>query len=970
MSSLLLLLFSFLSVASSTRSSELEILLTLANTLHSSALPNPFSTWDPSSHHCDFNGVSCNPSSSVTQIDLSGLSLSGTLNFTSLCSLPSLETLALGFNSLSGSIPADLDRCSKLQYLDLGNNGFSGSFPDIPSLGELRYLYVNKSGLTGGFPWSSLLNMKKLVVLSVGDNGFDESLFPEEVLEFMDLNWLYLSNCRIQGMIPPGIGKLSKLINLELSMNNITGEIPKEIGNLVNLWQLELYKNGLTGKFPTGMRNLTKLENFDASLNYLEGDLSELKYLTNLVSLQLYMNDFSGEIPAEFGSFQKLVNLSLYTNRLTGPLPEMLGSWAEFDFVDVSENFLTGTIPAYMCKRGKMTKLLVLQNKLSGEIPVTYSNCTTLTRFRVSNNSLSGVVPPGIWGLPNVNIIDLETNQLEGGVTSDIQNAKSLDQLFIANNKFSGELPVEISKAKSLVAIDVSNNGFSGMLPQSIGELKQLSSLHLENNIFSGSIPESLGSCDSVSDVNMANNSLSGEMPPSLGSLPVLNSLNLSNNRLSGPIPSALSSLSLSLLDLSNNRLSGQIPVSLSIQAYNGSFSGNPRLCSYTISSFQRCSSQPGMSKDAHKLIVCFVLLAMLLCICIGLYVCLNKRERNRERSLKENSWDMKSFRALSFTLDEILDSIKPENLIGSGGSGNVYRVVLDNGKELAVKHIRNAADCDGLKKTQSTTPILGTRGKRSREFDSEIETLSSIRHVNVVKLYCSITSDNSSLLVYEYMPNGSLWDKLHSSRKMELDWETRYEVAVEVAKGLEYLHHGCERPVLHRDVKSSNILLDEHFKPRIADFGLAKILQDSSGKDSTHIIAGTHGYIAPEYGYTNKVTEKGDVYSYGVILMELVTGKRAIEAEFGESKDIVSWVLSMLETREKILSLVDSRIPEAYKEDAVKVLRVAILCTATLPNLRPTMRCVVQMLEDVVPCKLLRIVIEKEGDGKTEAGN
>ncbi|KAI4388670.1 hypothetical protein MLD38_000978 [Melastoma candidum] len=902
-SRIVLLLLSFLSVASSSRGNgELEILLTLAENLHSSALPNPFSTWTPSSSSspCDFDGVACNPSGSVTRIDLSGRSLSGTLNFTSLCSLPSLEMLALSFNSLSGSVPADLDRCSKLRYLDLGNNDFSGSFPDIPSLGELQYLYVNKSGFTGGFPWGSLVNMKKLVILSVGDNNFDDSPFPEEVLELMDLNWLYLSNCSIQGMIPPGVGKLTKLANLELSMNSITGEIPKEMGNLVNLWQLELYKNGLTGKFPAGMRNLTKLENFDASLNYLEGDLSELKYLTNLVSLQLYMNDFSGEIPAEFGSFQKLVNLSLYANRLTGPLPEMLGSWAEFDFIDVSENFLTGTIPPYMCQRGKMTELLVLQNKLSGNIPATYSNCTTLTRFRVSNNSLTGVVPPGIWGLPNVNIIDLDSNQLDGGVTPDIQNAKSLDQLFIANNKFSGELPVEISKARSLVAVDLSNNGFSGRLPQSIGELKQLSSLHLENNMFSGSIPESLGSCDSVSAVNMANNSLSGEMPPSLGSLPVLNSLNLSNNRLSGPIPSSLSSLRLSLLDLSNNRLTGQIPVSLSIQAYNGSFSGNPGLCSYTISSFQRCSFHLGMSKDMRKLIVCFVLLAVLLGISIGLYVCLNRRERAHERSLKEESWDMKSFQVLSFTEDEILDSIKPENLIGRGGSGNVYRVVLDNGKELAVKHIRNAADCYGQKKTQSTAPILGTRAKRSREFDSEAETLSSIRHVNVVKLYCSITSDDSSLLVYEYLPNGSLWDRLHTSRKMELDWETRYEVAVEAAKGLEYLHHGCERPVLHRDVKSSNILLDQHFKPRIADFGLAKILQNSGGKDSTHIIAGTHGYIAPEYGYTNKVNEKSDVYSFGVVLMELVTGKRPIEAEFGESKDIVSWISSMLETKNK----------------------------------------------------------------------
>ncbi|KAI4321094.1 hypothetical protein MLD38_034515 [Melastoma candidum] len=960
----LFLVLSLLNVAASTGNGELEILLSLPQTIQSSATPNPFSSWIPTASPCDFVGIKCDKNGSVTELDLSRQWLAGMVNFSLVCALPSLERLALGFNSLGGAVSANLGRCSKLWYLDLGNNRFSGSFPEVPSLVALQYLYLNKSGLSGAFPWGSLRSMPNLVALSVGDNRFEPSPFPLEVLDLLDLNWLYLSNCSIQGRIPPGIGRLTKLVNLELSANNITGEIPNEIGNLTSLWQLELYRNSLTGKFPPGMRNLTKLENFDASRNNLQGDLSELSYLTNLVTLQLFLNNFSGGIPPEFGNFRKLVNLSLYTNQLTGPLPEMLGSWTEFIYIDVSENSLTGRIPPNMCKKGKMKELLVLQNNLSGEIPATYANCSTLTRFRVSKNLLIGAVPRGLWGLPNVNIIDLEKNQLEGGVTSDIQNAKSLGQLFIANNKFSGDLPEEISKAESLAAIDVSNNGFTGRLPQSIGELKKLSSLHVENNMFLGLIPESLGSCNSISDVNMANNSLSGGIPASLGSLPVLNSLNLSDNMISGSIPVSLSSLRLSLLDLSNNRLTGQIPQSLSIQAYNGSFAGNPGLCSYTISSFRQCSSHPGMSKGIRTLLVCFSLLAVLLCICLGFCSYQNKREKKCERSLKEDSWDVKSFRVLSFTEDEILESIKPENLIGRGASGNVYRVVLVNGKELAVKHIWNT-NCNNQKKARATTPILGACEKRSWEFDAEVETLSSIRHVNVVKLYCSITSDDSSLLVYEYLPNGSLWDRLHTSRKIDLDWETRYHIAVGAAKGLEYLHHGYEKPVLHRDVKSSNILLDEFMKPRIADFGLAKILIVNGGKDSTHVIAGTHGYIAPEYGYTYKVNEKSDVYSFGVVLMELVTGKRPIEAEFGDNKDIVNWVSSKLKTRESVLSMVDSRIPEVFKDDAIKVLTVAIRCTATLPNLRPAMRSVVHMLEEAEPCKLVRIIIEKDENGR-----
>lgn len=256
-------------------------------------------------------------------------------------------------------------------------------------------------------------------------------------------------------------------------------------------------------------------------------------------------------------------------------------------------------------------------------------------------------------------------------------------------------------------------------------------------------------------------------------------------------------------------------------------------------------------------------------------------------------------------------------------------------------------------------------KGKgRWPEYDAEVATLSSVRHVNVVKLYCSITSEDSNLLVYEYMPNGSLWDRLHTHQKIEMGWDVRYEIALGAARGLEYLHHGCDRPVIHRDVKSSNILLDEHMKPKISDFGLAKIMQASGGMDSTQIIAGTHGYIAPEYAYTYKVKEKSDIYSFGVVLMELVTGKMPVEAEFGENKDIVHWVCSKMRSKDSEIHLVDSSISKALKEDAAKVLRIAIHCTMKTPALRPSMRMVVQMLEEVEPYSLTNIVINKVDDG------
>ncbi|CAG7900019.1 hypothetical protein HID58_031061 [Brassica napus] len=951
------LVFSLFSIVSS---DDLQTLLNIKSSLLTSN-PGALDSWKLNSNHCSFTGVTCDSTNSVTEINLSHQTLSGTFPFHSLSDLKNLQKLSLGFNSLSGTIPTDMNNCTNLTYLDLGNNFFSGSFPDFSSLSQLQYLYLNNSAFSGVFPWESLRNATKLVVLSLGDNPFNTTQFPEEVVTLRSLSWLYLSNCSITGNIPPAIGDLTELQNLEISDSTLTGEIPPEIVKLTKLRQLEVYNNSLTGKLPLGFGSLTNLTLLDASTNYLEGDLSELRTLINLVSLQLFENRFSGEIPVEFGEFKDLVNLSLYTNNLTGSLPPKLGSLSDFDFIDASENRLTGPIPPDMCKRGTMKALLLLQNNLTGSIPESYGNCLTLESFRVNHNSLEGTVPAGLWGLPKVEIIDLANNNFEGSITADIKNAKTLGALYLGFNKFSDELPEEIGEAEALTKLELNDNRFSGRIPSSIGKLKGLSSLKMQSNGFSGDIPNSIGSCSMLSELGMAQNELSGEIPHTLGSLPTLNALNLSDNKLSGKIPESLSSLKLSLLDLSNNGLSGRVPLSLS--SYTGSFDGNPGLCSTTIKSFNRCTSSSRSHRDTHVFVLCIVFGLLILIASLVLFLYFKKTEKKEKQTLRRESWSIKSFRRMSFTEDDIIGSIKEENLIGRGGSGDVYRVVLGDGKELAVKYIRRSStDTFTQKNFSSTMPILKENEGRSKEFEREVQTLSSIRHLNVVKLYCSITSDDSSLLVYEYLPKGSLWDILHSCEKSNLGWETRYDIALGAGKGLEYLHHGYERPVIHRDVKSSNILLDESFKPRIADFGLAKILQDKNGGlDSTLVVAGTYGYMAPEYGYSSKVNEKCDVYSFGVVLMELVTGRKPIEAEFGESKDIVDWVSNNLNSKESVMEVVDKNIGEMYREDAVKMLRVAILCTARQPGRRPTMRSVVQMIEDAEPCRLMGIVISKE---------
>ncbi|XP_050262268.1 receptor-like protein kinase 7 [Quercus robur] len=929
---LLLLFLSFLSLISFSKSSELNSLLQFKSAVQNPDTNHVFSSWAQANSLCNFTGIACNSNGLVREINLPQQNLHGILPFDAICSLQSLDKLSLASNFLYGTITDDLKNCTSLQHLDMGWNKFSGKVPDLSPLGKLEFLNLNNSGFSGPFPWRSLENLTSLTFLSLGDNFFEPNAFPVEVFKLEKLYWLYLSNCSLTGQIPEGLGNLTQLINLELSCNQFTGEIPADIGKLKNLRQLELYSNSLTGKLPVGFGNLTSLANLDMSRNKLQGTISEVRFLTNLVSLHLYENQFTGEVPEELGEFKNLSNFSVYRNKFTGPLPQKLGSLGDFLYIDVAENFLTGPIPPDMCKNGIMIVLIVLQNRFTGGIPERYANCLSLTRVRLNNNSLSGVVPAGIWGLPNLSIFDLSINQFEGPVASNVGNAKSLAQLFLNNNHFSGELPLAISKASSLVSIKLSSNQFSGQIPETISGLKTLSNIYLDENMFSGYIPDSLGSCVSLSQINLSGNKLSGNIPASLGHLPTLNSLNLSNNELSGQIPTSLSSLTLSHLDLSNNQLIGQIPNFFSIQAFSTSFNGNPGLCSQNLKHFQPCSSGSSTRSQLGTLVSCLIAGAVILLLVLACCLCVKLRHNNLDSPLKPNSWDMKPYHILNFTEKDILDGIKNDNQIGKGGSGNVYRVELTDGKELAVKHIWISD---------------------SGEYEAEVATLSSVRHVNVVKLYCSITSEDSSLLVYEYLPNGSLWDRLHnSSGKMEMGWEVRYEIALGAARGLEYLHHGCDRPVIHRDVKSSNILLDGDWKPRIADFGLAKIVQ-ANGGDWTHAIAGTLGYMAPEYAYTYKVNEKSDVYSFGVVLLELVMGKRPIELEFGENKDIVCWVCSKISNKESVLDLVDSTISEALKEDAIKVMRIAIHCTSKLPSLRPSMRMVVQMLKEAEPCKL-----------------
>ncbi|MBA0824489.1 hypothetical protein Goarm_021159, partial [Gossypium armourianum] len=290
------------------------------------------------------------------------------------------------------------------------------------------------------------------------------------------------------------------------------------------------------------------------------------------------------------------------------------------------------------------------------------------------------------------------------------------------------------------------------------------------------------------------------------------------------------------------------------------------------------------------------------------------------------------AFQRLDFTCDDVLDCLKEDNIIGKGGAGIVYKGSMPSGDHVAVKRL----------------PAMSRGSSHDHGFNAEIQTLGRIRHRHIVRLLGFCSNHETNLLVYEYMPNGSLGEVLHGKKGGHLHWDTRYKIAVEAAKGLCYLHHDCSPLIVHRDVKSNNILLNSDFEAHVADFGLAKFLQDSGTSECMSAIAGSYGYIAPEYAYTLKVDEKSDVYSFGVVLLELVCGRKPV-GEFGDGVDIVQWVRKMTDSnKEGVLKVLDPRLPSVPLHEVMHIFYVAMLCVEEQAVERPTMREVVQILTEL----------------------
>ncbi|XP_057973187.1 receptor protein kinase CLAVATA1 [Malania oleifera] len=930
--------------------------------------------WNPSrspAAHCSFSGVSCDGDFRVVSLNVSFVPLFGSIP-PDIGLLTSLVNLTIVSDNITGELPAEMANLTSLRLLNISNNNFNGGFPRSIAAGmtELEILDVYNNNFSGPLP-VEIRRLKKLKHLQLGGNYFSGEI-PVAYSELQSLEYLGLNGNNLSGRIPASLSQLSNLRELYLGyFNAYEGGIPAELSSLNLLQKLDLAYCNLTGEIPASFGRLKNLDSLFLQINRLSGHLPpELSGLVSLKSLDLSINDFTGEIPESFSELKNITLINLFKNHLKGPLPSFFGDlpnlevlqiWENnFTFelpanlgqngklqkLDVTTNHFTGTIPRDLCKGGKLDTLILMENYFFGPIPEELGECKSLTRVRLTKNFLNGTIPPGLLTLPSLTLLELGDNYISGELPAEISTA-ALGILTVSYNWIAGRIPPAVGNLLSLQSLSLEMNRFSGEIPEELFNLRNLTKVNISANNVTGEIPGSIGNCLSLTSIDFSGNSLSGAIPKAIDKLKILSTLNLSRNQLIGEIPSEIRTMaSLTTLDLSVNNLAGRIPTGGQFLVFNdSSFAGNPNLCSPRRTSCPSAQGQVENLKRNHtasfntsKLLAVVIIFTI---VSVALPVAYIIRKKKLKKS---KSWKLTVFHRLEFKAEDVLECLKEENVVGKGGSGIVYRGSMPDGVEVAIKVVRGAA---GRGSGRS-----GRSGWSDGGFTAEIQTLGRIRHRNIVRLLGYVTNGETNLLLYEYMPNGSLGEILHGAKGAHLRWETRLRIAVEAAKGLCYLHHDCSPLIIHRDVKCNNILLDSDLQAHVADFGLAKFLQESGAAEIMSSVAGSYGYIAPEYAFTLRVDEKSDVYSFGVVLLELITGRKPVGG-FGDGVDMVRWIRKLTseemsgpsDAAAVVEAIVDPRLSGYPVAAVVNVFKMAMRCVEEESSARPTMREVIRIL-------------------------
>ncbi|KAL0556037.1 hypothetical protein IC582_004542 [Cucumis melo] len=947
-----------------------------------------FISWNESVHFCKWVGVKCSPQQRVAELNLPSYQFVGELS-PSIGNLSFLTTLNLQNNSFGGEIPQEIGSLSKLQILALGYNYFVGEIPiTISNCSELHYIGFLRNNLTG--------------------------LLPKEIGLLTKLEELELSSNKLFGEIPESLGNLSSLWGFWATLNNFHGSIPTSFGQLKNLTVLSIGANNLIGSIPSSIYNLSSIRTFSLPFNQLEGSLpADLGLLfPDLQILRIHTNEFSGSIPFTLSNATKLVVFSISKNRFTGKVPSLanmrdleelgvfvnnlgfrdvddlnflssLVNCSNLSSVVISDNNFGGMLPEYISNFSSKLRIIgfgrnyirgtiptdignligleglgLERNQLTGLIPSSLGKLKKLGDLFLNMNKLSGEIPQSFGNLSALGRCNLRLNNLTGAIPSNVGENQNLLMLALSQNHLTGTIPKKLMSISSLsIGLDLSENFLTGSIPFEVGKLINLGYLHMSDNMLTGAIPSTLSGCTSVVDLNLGGNFLQGPIPQSLSSLKGIEKLDLSRNNLSGQIPSYFQDFNfLNFLNLSFNNLEGEVPTQgVFKNATAFSIIGNKKLCGGMHElNLSRCSFQsPTKQKPTMTVKIIISVVGGLVGSVLVSFVVLFLWSMKRKNKLDPNPLPSVSCLVVSYNdLLKATNEFSPNNLIGVGGYGSVYKGTLSQDESVVAIKVFNIH-----------------HRRASKSFLAECEALRNLRHRNLVKILSACSGFNFQgndflALVYDFMVNGNLenWLHLDGSLNQEegqrrLNIKQRLNIAIDVVSALDYLHNGSHIPIVHCDLKPSNVLLDANMTAHLGDFGLAKImaetsLQNRSTETESIGIRGTIGYAPPEYAMGNKVSTYGDVYSYGILLLEMFTGKRPTDDMFNDGLTLNNYVLTALpdqveQIADPTMSL--QELEETSNNDAMmeanrslrireclfSIFRVGVSCSAEVPTQR-----------------------------------
>ncbi|KAI9126024.1 hypothetical protein K1719_003442 [Acacia pycnantha] len=898
----------------------------------------------PEIHVCNWSGIRCNNASDrVIEINLNGKSLGGTIS-PSISNLSSLKILDLSENFFVGHIPKELGFLTQLRQLSLSWNFLEGEIPaEMGSLHNLYYLDLESNQLHGEIPASLFCNgSSSLRYIDLSNNSLGGHIPLNNECMLLEVSFLLLWSNKLVGQIPLALSNSTQLKWLDLESNMLSGELPHEIVSWPELQFLYLSDNDFVSH--------------DGNTN-LEPFFSSLTNLSNLQELELAENNLGGKLPSNIGDLPKsLVQLHLENNLIYGPIPPQISNLVNLTLLNFSSNILNGSIPPSLCKMGKLERIFLSNNSLSGEIPSALGGIQHLGLLDLSRNKLSGSIPDSFAKLPQLRRLLLYENQLSGTIPPSLGKCVNLEILDLSRNIISGVIPAEVAALTSLkLYLNLSSNNLIGHLPLELSKMDMVLAIDLSNNNLSGRIPPQLESCIALEYLNLSGNSLEGPLPFSLGELPYIKALDVSSNRLTGAIPeSLLLSSTLKKLNFSFNKFSGNIPNKGAISSLTiDSFLGNDALCG-SIKGMQSCHKKPSYH-FVLLIIPVFLFATPLLCM-FGyrlarwakfqrrMVIFGRKNYENDEEETEELKYPCISYKQLI----EATGGFSSSSLIGSGRFGHVYKGVLRDNTRIAVKVLDTTAECEF-----------------SGSFKREFQILKRTRHRNLIRIITICTKPEFKALVLPLMPNGSLERHLYPSHGLShrLNLVQIVRICSDVAEGMAYLHHYSPVRVIHCDLKPSNILLDDDMTALVTDFGIARLVKgdesmalnnSSASFSSTHgLLCGSVGYIAPEYGMGKKASTQGDVYSFGVLLLEIVTGRPPTDVLVHEGSSLHEWVKRQYPYKlDNIVHKALQRLShysgqqdsnKFWQDVVLELIELGLLCTQCNPFTRPSMMDVAQ---------------------------